>query len=210
MVPVKMVDTRPLWDKIKPFLDICISSVIETARLNLRQWQESDFASFAEMSADPELMRFFPATLSAPESRALAESWQSAIARNGWGVWAVALADSNEFIGITGLQHQPDRFEFSPCTEIAWRIARAHWCNGYASEAAKAALAYGFKQLRLKEIVAFAVPTNTASMRVMQKLGMQEQAQSFYHPELPKNHILSEHRLCRLTRMHWRAGQHSL
>ena len=158
----------------------------------MRQWQPADLDKFAEISADPEVMRYFPEMLSRAKCEQYMESWQSAIAAQGWGVWAVALKNNNEFIGITGLQFQSSRFSFSPCTEIAWRIARQYWRQGYAFEAANATLKFGFEVLGLAEIVAFTAVDNLASIGLMQKLAMQKR-ERFLHPALQKEHPLAEH-----------------
>jgi RimJ/RimL family protein N-acetyltransferase len=176
---------------------IATVEMIETRRLRLRQWQEDDFSRFAEMSQDPEVMRYFPTTLSHEQSYEAATRFRADIELNGWGIWAVALQANNQFIGLTGLRHQPDRFEFSPCTEIAWRIARPYWQSGYATEAAQAVMNYGFTTLGLPEIVAFAVSDNTASIAVMRKLEMTTDGGTFLHPELDPDDPLAEHVLYR-------------
>ena len=176
---------------------------IETERLRLRQWQDKDYTHFAEMSQDADVMRYFPSTMSSSESTDFADRFREVIERQGWGIWAVALKQSDQFIGLTGLQHQPDRFEFSPCTEIAWRIARPFWRQGYASEAARAAVRYGFESIGLEQIVAFTVSGNDASIGVMRKLGMTTDGERFLHPEMPADHPLAEHVLYRLLRVGW-------
>ncbi|MCG8584621.1 MAG: GNAT family N-acetyltransferase, partial [Pirellulales bacterium] len=102
------------------------------------------------------------------------------------------------------------RFEshFTPCVEIGWRLARAHWGKGYATEAARAALEYGFEQLGLEEIVAFTVPDNRPSRRVMEKISMTHAPEDdFDHPTLEAGHPLERHVLYRFGRARWRASE---
>ena len=90
---------------------------------------------------------------------------------------------------------------FTPCVEIGWRLAAAFWNRGYATEGARAALAFGFEQLGLDEIVSYTVPGNVRSRRVMEKIGMvHDPGGDFEHPLLPPGHHLSRHVLYRLKR----------
>ena len=175
----------------------------ETKRLICRQWQPSDLPSFARINADPKVMEFFPQLLSAFESNALAESFKDFIELHGFGLWAVELKESNEFIGFVGLAIPNIIFPFSPCVEIAWRIGSRYWGQGYATEAAKKTLQIGFELLELSEIVSFTTINNLRSRSVMKKLGMQENRMTFNHPNLPIGHALREHCLYRLQRDQW-------
>ncbi len=173
--------------------------MLRTPRLILRQWKEEDFAPFAAMSADPDVMRFFPKPLLREESDDLAARLAARITERGWGLWACELIATNEFIGFVGLSIPRWQSFFTPCVEIGWRLARRHWGNGYAPEAARAAVTYGFKTLALKEMVSFTTTQNQNSIRVMQKLGMSYEGE-FNHPELPDGHPLQRHVLYRLKR----------
>ncbi|KCY43206.1 acetyltransferase domain protein [Acinetobacter baumannii 1505311] len=110
--------------------------MIETERLILRQWKESDSEPFIKMGLDEDVMRFFPKLLPATESISLIQRISALIDENGWGFWAVELKETQEFIGFIGLHNQPEQFDFSPCIEIGWRIATEHWKKGYATEGA--------------------------------------------------------------------------
>ncbi len=175
----------------------------ETERLICRQWRPSDFPSFARINADPKVMEFFPKLLSTLESNALAESFKDFIELYGFGLWAVELKESNEFIGFVGLSIPTIIFPFSPCVEIAWRIGSHYWGQGYATEAARKALQIGFELLELSEIVSFTAINNLRSRSVMKKLGMQEDRLTFEHLSLPIGHALREHCLYRLQRDQW-------
>ena len=178
---------------------------LETSRLRLRQWRAEDFAPFAAMNADPYVMAHFPAPLGRAESDALAERCRNLIDVQGWGFWATEIKATQEFIGFVGLNRPMAELPFSPCIEIGWRLARPFWQHGYASEAARAALAFAFDTLGLDEIVSFTSLGNQRSQAVMARLGMQRASEHFQHPALPIGHALREHCLYRLARSDWRA-----
>jgi RimJ/RimL family protein N-acetyltransferase len=172
---------------------------LRTARLVLRQWSDADLEPFAELNADPEVMRHFPAPLTRPGSDALAARERTLIEERGWGIWAVELVPEAAFIGCIGLAVPRFDAHFTPTVEIGWRLARRRWGNGYAAEAARAAASFGFGELGLAEIVAFTAPANDRSRRVMERIGMtHDPADDFDHPNLPAGHRLRRHVLYRL------------
>lgn len=174
---------------------------IRTPRLVLRSWRETDLPAYAALNGDAEVRRWFPGTLTREESDAQAARLQDHIAVHGFGLWAVEASGVAPFIGFVGLQHVSFAAPFTPAVETGWRLAREHWGHGYATEAARAALAHGFGPLALPEIVAFAVPGNMASRRVMERIGMQhDPAGDFDHPSVPKGSPLQRHVLYRATR----------
>lgn len=174
---------------------------LETSRLILRQWKPSDLKPFAHLNTDPEVMLYFPSTLSTQQSDLLAEKFQDLISCYGWGMWAVKLKENQQFIGFVGLADQPEKFSFSPCVEIGWRLDRHYWNKGYATEAAQACLKFAFEQLTLEQIVAFTAVSNQASEKVMQRLGMHYVC-LFKHPALDRQHVLAEHVLYRIVNPH--------
>ena len=176
-----------------------------TPRLRLRQWQDRDHAAFAAMNADPAVMRYFAGPLSAEDSGRSIDAWQQAFAERGWANWAVELRASSAFIGFVGLSIPRRVFAFSPCVEIGWRLARAHWGQGFATEAALAALKVGFNTLRLDQILSFTSLVNTPSRALMQRIGMTDSGEDFDHPALPEGSRLRRHCLYRLTGDQWRA-----
>ncbi|MBB3011574.1 GNAT family N-acetyltransferase [Cupriavidus alkaliphilus] len=178
----------------------------ETGRLRLRQWRDEDLAPFAALNADARVMRYFPASLSRAESDAMAGRCRSLIAQNGWGVWVAERRADDTFLGFVGLHEPAATLPFAPCVEIAWRLARHAWGQGYATEAARGALAYGFSRLGLDEIVAFTTLANARSRAVMERLGMRQDAVGFDHPALPPQHPLRPHCLYRLPRAAWQAA----
>jgi ribosomal-protein-alanine N-acetyltransferase len=175
--------------------------VLPTDRLVLRQWRDDDREPFAAMSADPEVMRYFPRLLTREESDALIENQGLLLELRGWGLWAVEVAGGAPFIGFVGLAEPQFDAHFTPCVEVGWRLAREHWGHGYATEAARAVVACAFDQLELDEIVALTTSANVRSRRVMERLGMtHDPADDFEHPLVPPGHPIRPHVLYRLRR----------
>jgi RimJ/RimL family protein N-acetyltransferase len=144
-------------------------------------------------------MEHFPGTLTRRESDELVDRIEAGFAENGFFLWAVELRASGEFIGFTGLAAPGFEAHFTPAVEIGWRLARSAWGHGYATEAARAALEFGFEEVGLKEIVSFTTPLNRRSRAVMERLGMShDPADDFEHPSLPPGHPLRPHVLYRL------------
>ncbi|RZB16498.1 N-acetyltransferase [Streptomyces sp. F001] len=159
---------------------------LRTDRLLLRDWRESDLAPWAAMNADPEVRRYFPDVLTKGRTDAAAARFQAALERRGWGFWAVEVLDTGEFIGFTGLDPVEDGQPFTG-VEAGWRLARPAWGHGYATEAARAVLDFGFEQLALPEILAVTTATNLRSQAVMRRLGMtHDPADDFDDPDVPE------------------------
>lgn len=174
---------------------------LETPRLRLRRWRSEDRAAFAALNADPRVVEFLPGPLSHAESDAVADRIVAHFAEHGFGLWAVEILGVAPFAGFIGLSQPRFTAAFTPCVEIGWRLAAEHWGRGYATEGARAALAFGFEPLGLTEIVSFTVPENLRSRRVMEKLGMtRDPAEDFDHPLLPAGHRLRRHVLYRVAR----------
>ena len=174
---------------------------IRTQRLLLRPWREADLAAYAALNADGEVRRWFPDTLDASASDAQARRLQDHIVARGCGFWAVEVPGAAPFVGFMGLQHVALAVPFAPAIEAGWRLARSRWGRGYATEAARAALRFGFGSLDLAEIVAFTVVGNAASRAVMERIGMHYQpAEDFDHPDLPADSPQRRHVLYRARR----------
>jgi RimJ/RimL family protein N-acetyltransferase len=175
-------------------------SELATDRLKLRQWGNADLQPFAELNADPEVMRYFPATLTRAESDGFAGYARETIDLQGWGLWAVEVADGPPFIGFVGLNRVSFEEHFTPAVEVGWRLARPFWGNGYATEAGAAAVRFGFEQIDLDEIVSFTTTSNEPSIRVMRRLGMRyDAAGDFDHPRVAEG-PLRRHVLYRLAK----------
>ena len=167
-------------------------------RLMLRAWREDDLDPFAALNADPAVTEFLAGPRSREASEQMIARMQAGIDERGWGLWAVDVG--GRCIGFAGITYPRFEAHFTPCVEIGWRLARDAWGQGYATEAARLALAHGLETLALPEIVAFTVVANRRSRRVMEKLGMRHRAEDdFDHPNLP-GHPLQRHVLYRLSR----------
>ncbi|BDZ45222.1 GNAT family N-acetyltransferase [Naasia aerilata] len=176
---------------------------MRTNRLLLRQWRDDDLPLFAALNADPEVMRHFPAPLGREASDALADRARQHLTENGWGLWAVEVVDGPHpgFVGFTGLARPAFSAHFTPAVEVGWRLDRRAWGFGYATEAARAALRYGFEDLGLDQIVSFTAEGNERSRAVMRRLAMtHDAADDFDHPSLQEGHPLRRHVLYRLSR----------
>jgi RimJ/RimL family protein N-acetyltransferase len=174
---------------------------LKTDRLRLRSWVAADREPFAVLTADPRVMEHFPAPLSRQESDGLAARIEAHILEHGWGLWAVEIPGVAPFAGYIGLARVTFQARFTPCVEVAWRLAAEFWGRGYATEGAMAALRFGFQSLMLSEIVSFTVPANRRSIAVMERIGMtRNQNDDFEHPRLPEGHHLRHHVLYRKSK----------
>ncbi|MEX2027016.1 MAG: GNAT family N-acetyltransferase [Pirellulaceae bacterium] len=174
---------------------------LRTDRLLLRHWRPEDREPFAALNADPRVVEFLPGPLSRAESDERAARFEAHLEEHSFGLWAVEVVGVVPFAGFIGLSIPRFEAPFMPCVEIGWRLAAEHWGRGYATEGARAALAFGFERLSLDEIVSFTVPDNVRSRRVMEKIGMTRSSDDdFDHPLLPEGHRLRRHVLYRLAR----------
>lgn len=149
------------------------------------------------MNADPEVMRFYTASYSREESDAFVDRAERQFDEHGYGLWAVEIPHEAPFIGYVGLWIHP----YFPAPEVGWRLDKAHWHKGYATEAARAAIKDGFERVGLTEIVSFTTPLNVPSVRVMERLGMTHNpADDFDHPNVPAGHPFRRHVLYRLRK----------
>ena len=177
-------------------------TVLRTERLLLRQWRDDDREPWAALNADPEVMRHFPTTLTREQCEDFVDRHRARIEEQGWGLWAVEVPGVAPFIGFVGLNPPGFEADFTPCVEVGWRLAAAHWGKGYAPEGARAALAYAWDELGLDDVVSFTAVGNANSRRVMEKLGMSFERE-FDHPSLPEAHPIRRHALYRITREEW-------
>jgi RimJ/RimL family protein N-acetyltransferase len=171
---------------------------LHTERLLLRHWTDADLAPFAALNADPAVMEFFPEALDRTQSDALAAEIRRRMDASGWGMWAVEVKASQNFVGFVGLNTN----EVTPRgenVEIGWRLSRDSWGKGYATEAALAALHYAFAELHLDSVVAFTTVNNLRSRAVMERLGMHNTHENFNHPKVAEDSPLREHVLYEIT-----------
>jgi RimJ/RimL family protein N-acetyltransferase len=184
------------------------SPTLRTERLLLRRWTDTDRASFAQISADPEVMRYRVAPMSREESDALIDETEACFAENGFGLWAVERRSDGRLLGFTGLSTSDFDAPFCPAIDIGWRLTRDAWGLGYATEGALASLDFAFTDLGLDEVVAHTTRLNEPSRAVMRRIGMtHDPADDFDGPWYPVGHPLRPFVLYRMRATAWRARQ---
>jgi ribosomal-protein-alanine N-acetyltransferase len=175
--------------------------MLETERLLLRRWIESDREPFAALNANPRVMEFFPSVLTRQESDDFIIRTEAHFDIHGFGLFATELKADHTFVGFIGLHVATFQAHFTPCVEIGWRIAEEYWGRGIATEGSREVIRFAFDRLRLDSLVSFTSPENVASRKVMEKLGMTHNpAEDFDHPRLPEGHRLRRQVLYRLQR----------
>lgn len=175
---------------------------LETDRLRLRDWRDGDLEPFSAMNWDARVMAYFPTTLSRVQSDALAKRAQRCLEKDGFGLYAVEVKSTRDFIGFAGLARVIIAAPFAPAVEVGWRLAHDAWGHGYATEAAHACVAHGFSERGLDELVSFTARENRRSIAVMQRIGMtRNEDDDFEHPNLPAGHPLRPHVLYRIQHM---------
>lgn len=166
----------------------------ETERLILRSWEVADRLPFAEMNRNDNVMKYFPALLSTEESNAFVERIIAEFEETGFGLYAVEIKNTGEFIGYVGFHRFNFDAFFSPDWEIGWRISDRFWHNGYATEAAMACINYARQKRLCDKLYSFTAVPNIPSENVMKRIGMTPEG-LFMHPALPDGHWLKEHKL---------------
>jgi len=180
---------------------------IETERLILRDWKKADLEEFIRINSDSMVMEYMPRILKPDDSKRLMKKFHEHIQKNGYGMFAVEIKETGEFIGTVGICQVRFDAPFTPAVEIAWRLNYESWGKGYATEAARAVMDYGFNEMDLDEIVAFTIHDNTPGIHVMEKLGMtRDKKGDFIYPRLKKEHPLALHCLFRINRAQYLKG----
>jgi RimJ/RimL family protein N-acetyltransferase len=172
---------------------------IHTERLLMRRWRDADRGPFAAMNADPEVMRYFPAALDRVASDGFLDRMEALFQRQGFGLWALEEAATGRFLGFTGLNPMPPGVPGAGGMEVGWRLAAHAWHQGFATEAATAAVGVAFGGAGLAEIWSITAVSNEPSQAVMRRLGMTLQAY-FDHPRIKPGHPLRPHVAYRLGR----------
>lgn len=158
--------------------------ILESERVGLRAWKDSDLKEFAALNEDPIVMKHFPKTLNLEESKAALIRMQKHQEERGYTYFAAEEKESGEFLGFVGLYYQDYEAPLRPFVDIGWRLKRGAWGYGFATEAAKACLKFAFEELKLDRVYSVAPVLNVPSERVMQKIGMRKIAE-FGHPKIP-------------------------
>jgi len=172
---------------------------LETENLLLRQWREEDLEPYAKLTSSKEVMQYFPKTLTVEQSNMAARKFQKLLEKNSWGFWAVEEKASGQFIGYAGLHAPKTQFPFSPCIEIAWRMEKKYWENGYVLEAGEKIIAAAFEIFGLEELVYFSALKNLKGEEVAKALNMKRES-TFHHPFVEREDALSEHYLYRIKK----------
>jgi RimJ/RimL family protein N-acetyltransferase len=172
---------------------------IHTERLLMRRWRDADRGPFAAMNADPEVMRYFPAALDRAASDGYLDRMEALFQRQGFGLWALEEAATGRFLGFTGLNPMPPGVPGAGGMEVGWRLAAHAWHQGFATEAATAAVGVAFGGAGLAEIWSMTAVSNEPSQAVMQRLGMTLYGY-FDHPRIEPGHPLRPHVAYRLGR----------
>jgi RimJ/RimL family protein N-acetyltransferase len=177
---------------------------LQTGRLILREWRDDDVAPFSAMSTNPLVMQY----LTKLPDRSAIERWvddvRAHFRRHGFGLWAIEIPGIAPFVGFTGLTVVPYEAHFTPAIEVAWRLSPEYWRKGLVAEAATTALNVGFRSLEFQEIMANAAINNSASIRVMERLGMNRNPDDdFDHPLKPPQDPLRRQVLFRIGRKEW-------
>jgi RimJ/RimL family protein N-acetyltransferase len=166
----------------------------------LRPFTDVDRDPFFELNTHPLVVESLGSSPSRDESDAMVERYGEELGREGWGLWAVEIAGGTPFAGMVGLHRVNPALPCAPAVEVGWRLHPDHWGHGYATEAASAALDFGFGEAGLDEIVAFTTTVNTRSQAVMSHIGMtRDVGGDFDHPSLPEGSPLRRHVLYRIS-----------
>lgn len=171
---------------------MCDNYKFESERLGFRLWVDEDYEPFSKMNSDSNVMQYFPNSLTRVESDNLIKRIMRHFKEYGYGLWAVELKSTKEFIGFIGFNTATFETDFTPCLEIGWRLDRRFWNKGYATEGAIKCLEYGYSILDLDKIYSFTSEINKPSINVMKKIGLQYQG-SFLHPNINENSQLRPH-----------------
>lgn len=170
------------------------TTYIETERLILRSWRVTDRAVFAKINSNNKVMKYFPKPLSIEESNGFVDRINSEFEETGFGLYAVEIKETGEFIGYVGFHRFTFDVPFSPGWEIGWRISDKFWNKGYATEAAMACIKYAREKKLCNRLYSFTAVPNIASENVMKRIEMSFEG-LFMHPALAEGHWLKEHKL---------------
>lgn len=167
------------------------SPLLTTERLLLRNWTEEDITGMVTISANPQVMEYFPATATEQQTRDFCRRMQEMYVSRKYCYFAVEEILTGEMIGFIGLCYQEYEAAFTPCVDIGWRLKPSVWGKGYATEGAKACLEYASDHLKIEEVYSVAVTINKPSIKVMEKIGMRY-VETFVHPRLKDNDRLKD------------------
>lgn len=165
--------------------------LFKSTRLGFRNWTSEDIVPMSKINVDKDVMEFFPSTQNQKQTEGFIKRMQLSFSENGYCYFAVDILKTKEFIGFIGLSYQDYEADFTPCIDIGWRLKKAAWGKGFATEGAKACLDYGLNQINLKSVVAIAPELNLKSQQVMKKIGMTKSG-TFLHPAIKDGNPLKK------------------
>jgi len=157
--------------------------IFKSERLGFRNWKTDDLAEFSKLNADETVMEHFPSTLTELETADFIKRLQKHYKEKKYTYFAVEIIETGEFIGFIGMAYQDYKTEYTPATDIGWRLKQSVWGKGYATEGAKVCLEYAFNELNLEKVISTCVLQNVNSEHVMKKIGMKNLG-TFKHPKL--------------------------
>jgi RimJ/RimL family protein N-acetyltransferase len=157
--------------------------LFKSERLGFRSWEPSDIDKMAEINADEQVMEFFPCVASKDQTIQFIERMNRQFEIEGFCYFAVDKLENNELIGFIGLSKQTYNADFTPCTDVGWRIKSSEWNKGLATEGARRCLDYALNTLKIEKVYSIAPRVNTRSEHVMIKIGMRK-LYEFEHPLL--------------------------
>ena len=170
---------------------------LDTPRIKLRNWQAKDLPRWIAMNSDPVTLKYFPRTYTNTESEISFERISKFLELHEFGVWAAEEKESANFMGFIGLSEQHlEGISFTPCIEIGWRLDKAFWGRGYATEGALEVLKFGQENLKIDQIFSYTARINTPSINVMKKIGLAARPElDFDHPKIDvglpmRNHVV--------------------
>ena len=175
--------------------------MIETARLILRGWRETDIAPFHAMGNDAEVMRYLGPPMTLADARIAADAQNAFIASHGYCFWAIERKADGAFLGFCGIKPGPAETPIASELEIGWRLCRDAWGQCYAREAAEAVIGLAWANTDAPAIAAMTVIANANSWGLMERLGMtRDHGADFDHPAVPDGDPLKRHIVYRIAR----------
>ncbi len=178
--------------------------LIETSRLGLRAWKDSDLDTFSAMNSDESVMKYFPKKfrLNKEESKKSIEGFMDHYHKHGFTYFATDLLADDEFIGFIGMKTLGFDAFFTPGVDIGWRLSKDYWGRGLATEGAIAARNYFFEHFNYDKLFSLTPIQNQPSWSVMEKIGM-EKIGVFDHPLIDANDELQKHVVYHITKAQW-------
>lgn len=173
--------------------------LFESERLGFRKLIQKDKSNIIDMNSNSQVMKYFESVYSKQQSINYFNRLINYFKEHGYGMYAIELKESNEFIGIVGFNTANFDAYFTPCIEIGWKLKGDYFNNGYGTESARACLEYGFSEFNFQEVYSFTSLLNIPSINIMKKLNM-KQLGYFCHPKVTEGHDLRKHIIYKISK----------